>query len=110
MVLKSKVAGSHVSFPNRGLIFINEAGLNELILDSTKPACREFRQWVVGTVLPSIRKTGSYVAPQVESVVNTVAETTRLIDITVGDLDRSHLDPRRHRQRRHHRDQQPRRG
>jgi prophage antirepressor-like protein len=39
---------------------VNEAGLYELILGSKKPAAREFRDWVVSEVLPSIRKTGRY--------------------------------------------------
>ena len=39
---------------------INESGLYALIMQSEKPQAREFRKWVTGEVLPSIRKTGSY--------------------------------------------------
>jgi prophage antirepressor-like protein len=42
------------------LTTVNEAGLYELIMGSEKPAAREFRQWVVSEVLPSIRETGRY--------------------------------------------------
>lgn len=39
---------------------INESGLYNVILRSDKPEAKPFRKWVTGTVLPSIRKTGSY--------------------------------------------------
>lgn len=41
-------------------IVINESGLYSLIIRSDKPQAKEFRRWVTGEVLPSIRKTGSY--------------------------------------------------
>lgn len=47
--------------------FINEAGLNELIMNSSTPRAKEFRQWVNGEVLPTLCKTGKYemnMAPQ----------------------------------------------
>lgn len=39
---------------------INESGLYALILRSDKPKAKDFRRWVTGEVLPSIRKNGSY--------------------------------------------------
>ena len=39
---------------------INLEMLNDFLMDSGKPAAKAFRKWVVGTVLPSIQKTGSY--------------------------------------------------
>jgi anti-repressor protein len=44
-------------------IAVNEAGLYRLIMRSRKPAAERFSDWVVGEMLPSIRKTGSYGAP-----------------------------------------------
>ncbi|AYV75626.1 MAG: putative BRO-F [Terrestrivirus sp.] len=41
-------------------IFINEAGLYSLILKSKLKQAEQFQEWVTGTVLPSIRKTGKY--------------------------------------------------
>lgn len=41
---------------------INESGLYSLILTSRKPAAKAFKKWVTSEVLPSIRKTGSYLA------------------------------------------------
>ena len=42
------------------LVAINESGLYTLIMRSTKPEAKAFRQWVTNEVLPSLRKTGSY--------------------------------------------------
>ncbi len=41
---------------------MNEDGLYDVILDSRKPEARQFRKWVTSEVLPSIRKTGGYIA------------------------------------------------
>lgn len=43
-------------------LFVNEDGLYDVILDSRKPEARQFRKWVTSDVLPSIRKTGGYIA------------------------------------------------
>lgn len=43
-------------------LFVNEDGLYDVILDSRKPEARQFRKWVTSDVLPSIRKTGGYLA------------------------------------------------
>lgn len=39
---------------------IREGDVYRLIMRSKLPAAEQFEEWVVGTVLPSIRKTGSY--------------------------------------------------
>lgn len=44
-------------------VIINESGLYNLIFRSRKPEAKKFRKWVTAEVLPSIRKTGAYVAP-----------------------------------------------
>lgn len=43
-------------------LFVNEDGLYDVILDSRKPEAKTFRKWVTSEVLPSIRKTGGYIA------------------------------------------------
>ena len=40
--------------------FVNEDGLYDTILESRKPQAKQFRKWVTGEVLPSIRKQGGY--------------------------------------------------
>lgn len=39
---------------------VNEAGMYEVVIRSDKPTAAAFRRWITGTVLPEIRKTGSY--------------------------------------------------
>ena len=43
---------------------VSESGLYHVILRSDKPEAAPFRRWVTNDVLPAIRKTGSYNAPQ----------------------------------------------
>lgn len=42
---------------------ISESGMYALIFKSRKTEAKYFRLWVTGTVLPEIRKHGSYVIP-----------------------------------------------
>ena len=37
-------------------IFLNEAGLYSLVLQSKLPFAREFKRWIVKDILPNIRK------------------------------------------------------
>ena len=46
------------------LIIINESGLYSLVLSSNLPKAKRYRRWVTTVVLPSIRKTGGYIAGQ----------------------------------------------
>ncbi len=43
---------------------VSESGLYKLIMRSDKPQAKPFQDWVTQEVLPSIRKTGSYVTGQ----------------------------------------------
>lgn len=52
------------------MTIINESGLYSLILSSKLPSAKEFKRWVTSEVLPTIRKTGGYVANE-ELFVNT---------------------------------------
>ncbi|NCB17313.1 MAG: phage antirepressor protein [Synergistales bacterium] len=49
---------------NPEMNIISESGMYTLVMRSNKPHARKFRKWVTSEVLPSIRKTGSYAAPQ----------------------------------------------
>ena len=44
----------------RWLVFIDEAGLYELVFKSRLPAAKDFREWIFSEVLPSIRKYGYF--------------------------------------------------
>lgn len=53
--MRLKVAPS-----NQAAYFVNESGMYALILRSNKPEAKAFRKWVTGTVLPELRKNGSF--------------------------------------------------
>ena len=46
----------------QNLLVINESGFYSLVLSSKMPNARKFKRWVTSEVLPTIRKTGGYVA------------------------------------------------
>lgn len=52
------------------LNIISESGLYKLIMRSDKPQAKAFQDWVSKEVLPSIRKTGSFVTGQPSLVEN----------------------------------------
>lgn len=43
---------------------INESGMYSLIMNSQMPNAKQFKHWVTGEVLPSIRKHGAYMTPE----------------------------------------------
>lgn len=57
---------------------ISESGLYSLILRSRVDGAKRFKRWVTHEVLPSIRKTGSYVAPVRE--VTAIERERRLLE------------------------------
>lgn len=64
-------------------LFVTEDGLYDVILDSRKPQAKAFRNWVTSEVLPTIRKTGGYLATKADDTPEeimaralTIAQTT----------------------------------
>lgn len=43
---------------------VTESGLYALVLGSRKPEAKQFKRWITHQVIPSIRKTGGYIAGQ----------------------------------------------
>lgn len=61
---------------------VNEPGLYSLILGSKKPEAKMFKRWVTHEVLPTIRKTGGYVANEdmfIATYLPTADENTKAI-------------------------------
>lgn len=54
----------------RDVTIINEPGLYSLVLASRKPEAKAFKRWITHEVIPSIRKTGGYIAGQ-ETIIPT---------------------------------------
>lgn len=52
------------------MAIINEPGLYTLVLGSRKPEAKEFKRWVTHEVIPTIRKTGGYIADPNQMVMS----------------------------------------
>lgn len=70
-------------------LFVNEDGLYDVILDSRKPEARQFRKWVTSDVLPSIRKTGGYIATTQEDTPELImAKALQVAQATINKHQR----------------------
>lgn len=45
---------------NQDMAVVSESGLYHAVIKSRKPQAKQFRRWVTESVIPSIRKTGTY--------------------------------------------------
>ena len=61
-------------------LYLNESGVYELAFQSAKPEAIRFREWIVETVLPEIRKTGRYVKYEQMSLMNETDLHFKVID------------------------------
>ena len=57
------------------LTFINEPNLYETIFKSRKPEAEDLKRWVFNEVLPTIRKTGSYIPNTREGLISVAMQT-----------------------------------
>lgn len=82
-----KVGGACSAHPSHGLdpqtLIIPERDIYRLVMRSKLPEAERFEEWVVGEVLPSIRKTGGYSAMQpaattMPAIPQTYSEALRL--------------------------------
>ena len=55
----------HDGSQNRKYAVINESGLYSLILSSKLPTAKKFKRWVTSEILPSLRRHGAYITPEV---------------------------------------------
>lgn len=56
----------------RHIMLINESGVYQLIMSSKLPDAKEFQKWVFEEVLPSIRKYGTYINTDHETIRDVV--------------------------------------
>ena len=69
-------------------IWINEAGFYSLVMSSKLPSAMEFKEWVVGVVLPSLRKEGSYdMQGQTNDIFGTIDRSAKPIEDTIYTND-----------------------
>ena len=69
---------------NQDVVIVSEPGLYSLILRSRKPEAKAFKRWVTHEVLPSIRKTGAYLAPNIsmeklQHLIESIGEQYKLL-------------------------------
>lgn len=71
------------------VILISESGLYSLILSSKLPKAKEFKRWVTSDILPSIRRTGSYIGksenPHVALVTITPEMAEEMLKKNIGN-------------------------
>lgn len=73
---------------NFGAYIINESGLYSLVLSSKLPTAKAFKRWITSEVIPSIRKTGGYIAGQAElSPEELMAKALMVAQKTLAERD-----------------------
>lgn len=82
---------------NPNFTFISEPALYGIVFRSTKPEAKRFSKWVRSEVLPSIRKTGSYVVgggnSHAISVPSTEAELVSVVQAVVRSYVQERVSP-----------------
>lgn len=69
-------------------LFVNEQNLYRVIMRSDKPQAEAFQDWVCGEVLPSIRKTGGYLAASPDDTPEMImAKALKVADATMRRQD-----------------------
>ncbi len=63
------------------MVVINESGVYSLIFSSKLPDAKKFKKWVTSEVLPSVRQTGAYSAPQLTPAQLIAAQAQVLVDM-----------------------------
>lgn len=63
----------------RNLSVVSEPGLYSLILRSRKPEAKAFKRWITHEVIPSIRKTGGYLATKPDDTPESIMARAVLI-------------------------------
>lgn len=71
--------------PNENIFtlkLINESGLYQSIFNSKLESAKKFKKWVTSEVLPSIRKTGGYITPQLDHRDVYILDLAKAMQIT----------------------------
>lgn len=75
----------------QSVLVVNEPGLYTLVLGSRKPEAKSFKRWITHEVIPMIRETGSYSAPQqpksIEDLIILQAQSVKDLKSKVVQLE-----------------------
>ena len=66
---KALISIKGINKGNDNINVVNEYGLYNLVLASRKPEAKAFKRWITHEVIPSIRKTGKYIAPKQQTAI-----------------------------------------
>lgn len=70
------------------LVYTNEPGLYSTILLSRKPSALAFKAWIVGDILPKLRKTGTYSMTQPKTYVEALEAHHEVLGKLIGEVKR----------------------
>lgn len=74
---------------NQQMIFINEPNLYRCIFQSRKAEAEQFQDWVFNEILPSIRKSGGYIATQVNETPEMImARALKVAEHTIEEHEK----------------------
>ena len=62
--------------------YLTEEQLYDFMFEAKTVKCKTFRKWVTSEVLPSIRKTGGYVAPRIADKDNYILDLAKSMQLT----------------------------
>ena len=72
--------------------FVTESGVYTVILRSESPLAKPMRKWVTSEVLPSIRKTGGYIATSEQDTPETIMARAILVAKETIDRQKAQLE------------------
>ena len=74
---------------NQQMIFINEPNLYRCIFQSRKAEAEQFQDWVFNEILPSIRKSGGYIATQADETPEMImARALKVAEHTIEEHEK----------------------
>ena len=68
---------------------INESGLYSLILSSKMPTAKAFKRWVIGEVLPALRKNGVYETVKAQQHIEQLEATNVRLNIAIQNVSKA---------------------
>lgn len=77
---------------NQETILINESGVYSLVFGSKLPQAKAFKKWVTTEVLPSIRKTGGYIATNADDTPEMIMARAILVADSTIKKQKHQLD------------------
>lgn len=86
--INTPISNQHGAISAVPMLYVNEANLYRVIMRSNKPEAEAFQDWVCEEVLPSIRKTGGYLAASPDDTPEMImAKALKVADATMRRQD-----------------------